>query len=326
MKYSAVVISKGRHALLERSVKALREAAPDLQIVVVEAIDEATSLNVKNVKYIRIPAEEAAFSKQRNIGVENAEGDYIVFVDDDCEITPGWFEILKRTIDRGDDTFGVMGAVYPKDPGVVGFCEGVLGHPAGGFKLHSKAQGSVIPLTQVSTCNTIIKKSVIRDVEGFNIDNKFGSEDSDISIRITEKFGKEKFRYDPDALAYHKPRNSIGKIIPWYIRRGKSDAELFLEYPVQRKYSAMTSVSLKVLLIFILAAVFRSIYILLAAFIFWYFLQLYRHRFMVNYFKFYNFSRAKRAFTFVVFPFVKLVADLMYDLGRMIRVFKPNER
>jgi GT2 family glycosyltransferase len=319
MKYSIVVISKDRHAWLLDVLGQLKEIEANPQIVVVEAIDNPGPLEIDGIDYVPIPTKEAGFSNQRNLGVARARGEYVIFVDDDLEIQPGWYTNLTKVIDENSDISGVMGAVFPLKPTIIGFCEGVLGHPGGGFRLHHQANGRLLPLSQVATCNTIIKKSVIEEAGGFDLKNKFGSEDSDLTIRITNQFGPHQFRYVPSALVYHMPRNKFRRIIPWYIRRGKADADLFLKHTTHIRYLIGTSVLLKIIPCVLLSLFLNNAWILTGVFVAWYFLQLTRSRFLFKYFKYYDFPAAKRLIIFFIFPAVKLTADLMFDLGRIIR-------
>ncbi len=325
MKYSIVVISKDRRDWLERCLENLKKIEQKPQIILVEASDGDDPVNIEGIKYIKIPADEGGFSKQRNLGVENSDGEYIIFSDDDVEITPQWYDKLISLIEANSNLLGTAGAVFPLRPNIVGFCEGVLGHPAGGFKLHNRADSKPLPLNQISTCNTIIKKSVIKEAGDFDPRNKYGSEDTDISIRIIEKFGEKGFLFNPDALVYHLPRNSIRKIIPWYVRRGKADADLFLKHTVHVGYLLKTLILLKIIPFIILSFIFKTPYILLVAFLFWYALQLKRSKFMWKYFKYYNFSKIKQRVTYCVFPLIKLIADVMFDFGRIIRVIRFHE-
>jgi len=325
MNISLVIISKNHRPDLSRLLQSLVElkAEAGFEIVVVEATDE-DDLVCPAAKYIRIPAEKSGFGCQRNLGAKNASAEFILFVDDDVVLAPGWYSRLVSTAEAEGDSLGVMGAVFPLEPSLVGFCEGVLGHPGGGFRLHHAAQGRICPLSQVATLNTIMKKSVIEEVGGFDEQLKYGSEDSDISIRITLKYGPNKFRYDPGALVYHKPRNRIDKIIPWYIRRGKADADLVLKHPSHRRYFFSSSILLKIIPVALLSWILQTAWIMAGAFILWSSLQLIRNRFMRDYFKTAHFGRAKRALCLILFPGIKLTADLMFDVGRILRLCRRS--
>jgi GT2 family glycosyltransferase len=323
--FSMVIISKDNRDLLIKNLSilttVLKSNLSNAQIIVVEAT-ELAPIRDEAIRYIRIPLKEAGFSHQRNIGQESCRSEHIIFIDDDVEITRSWFSELTRSMQEDKDALGIMGAVFPSSPGIIGYCEGLLGHPGGGLRLHYFSKNKIIPLSEFSTCNTIIKKYVLDAVGGFDTRLKYGGEDTDLSIRIMEKFGKNRFRYDPNALVYHKPRNSIRKIMPWYIRRGKADAELFLSHSSHIKYLFSSSILLKIFPLVFAGWLLKSFLILIVAFFAWYALQLARYKFMFNYFYIYHFSKTKKVMTLFLFPLIKLLADLMFDLGRIFRTLK----
>lgn len=323
MNTSIVIISKNNRKDLNNILSQLLEIQNrhNFEIVVVEAINQ-DDLECEVIKYIKIPVEEAGFGHQRNIGVENAAGELILFVDDDVIITEGWYSKLLSSLSEEKNALAVMGSVFPLNPSLVGFCEGVLGHPGGGFRLHDHSKNKIMALSQVATLNTVFKRSALEDAGSFDKNLKYGSEDTDLSIRITKKFGKNLFRYAPEALVYHKPRNRIDKIIPWYIRRGKADADLFLKHSTHLNYLISSSILLKIIPFLLLGLIFKNLFIIIGVFLLWYLFQLRRHRFMFSYFKIYNFTKTKEVLTFLAFPLIKFLADLMFDLGRLLRSFK----
>ncbi len=320
MNYSIIIISKdNRKGLINCLEKLLKVIPNDIEVIVVEAGDNLSDLPY-NVKHIKVPSLEAGFSNQRNIGVKHSTCEYLIWIDDDEEPDKNWFYELTKVIKENPDLNGVMGATFPTIiKNILGFCQGVLGHPGGGFRLHYFSWGKVIPLTQVSTCNSLMKKSTIEQVGYFDVRNVYGSEDSDLMIRIEKLFGKNTFRFTPYAILYHQPRTTIFKFIKWYIRRGKSDADLLLKHTVHANYFISTSVMVKVSLVIIVSIIF-SLLILPLAFFLWYLLQLFRTKFMFSYFRLYKFKLVQRIITFLITPFIKLTADIMFDFGRILRV------
>ncbi len=323
MKYSIIIISKDNRDYLTNGLESLLKSVPkNLEIIIVEASDILEELSVDgNIKHIRIPKMEAGFSAQRNLGVKNATGEYIIFIDDDEEITNDWFENLTRVIKENKEIAGAMGTTFPipKNANIISFSEGVMGHPGGGFRFHNFSKGKVISISQVTGCNMILKKSVIEEAGYFDFRNFHGGEDTDLGIRITKKFGVNQFRYIPNALLWHYSKTNFFDMCRWYLRRGIADAELFLKHTVHIKYLISTSVILKILPVMVLSFIFNWM-ILPGAFFIWYFLQISRTRFMFSYFYPYNFSSTKKIITFLLFPFIKLTADIMFDFGRIKRI------
>lgn len=316
-----MIISKDNRKRLVKTLLSLKElkSYDEYEIIVVEATDDAGDLE-EDIVYIKIPLKDAGFSYQRNIGVERAQGEFIIFIDDDIEITKNWFEALTKPLPQ--DKFGAMGAVFPQKDGanIVSFSIGVLGHPGGGFRLHSYSKGKEIVLSQVATCNTILRKRIIEEVGMFNLKNRFGSEDSDLSLRVIRSYGKDRFLYRPDALVYHETHRNIIKAVKWYIRRGRADIDLLFIDMIHLSYVFETSLLIKFLILSIVGFIF-GFKVFLVGVVLWYLYQIYKYRFMVNYFCFYNFSLPYKALIVVLFPLLKFIFDLSFDLGRIIQIF-----
>ena len=260
-----VIISKDNRDLLIKNLNVLTTALKfnlSSAQIIVVEATELAPIRDEGIRYIRISLKEAGFSHKRNLGQGSCRSEHIIFIDDDVEITQSWYRA-----------------------------------PAALF-----IKNKVISLSEFSTCNMIINKYVLDDVGGFDTRQKCGGEDTDLLIRIKEYFGKNRFRYNPNALVYHKPRNSIRKIIPWYIRGGKADAELFLNHFSHFKYLISSSILLKFIPLIFAGWPLKSFLILIAALFVWYSLQLTRHKFMFNYFDIYHFSKPKKVMTFFCFP------------------------
>lgn len=323
--YSIVIISKNNRTNLNVILKSLFENLYNfdkIEIIVVEATDTNEDLEFKErIKHIKIPLNLAGFSFQRNLGILNASSNFIIFIDDDIKVTEKWFEALVSSFK--EEKFGIMGAVFPEkeNANFISFCIGVLGHPGGGFRLHYYSKGKPLELSQIATCNTLFRKDIIIDVGMFNIENKYGSEDSDLCLRIIQKYGTNRFLYVPDALVWHKTHKNLLKVIKWYVRRGKADIDLVLTDKLHIKYVFSTSLLLKFLLVFILSAVLSKPTIFWTFCFLWYIFQLYKHRYMWKYFKIYSFNFLYSIFTFFIFPTIKFIADISFDIGRILEIF-----
>lgn len=328
-KYSIVIISNNRENLYN-CVQNLTENIKDynnVEIIIVEATNDDKkfqSVSQLEINHIMIPLSMSGFSYQRNIGVENSRGKYIIFIDDDIKTNTDWFKnLLSQYEEKQEDYFGVMGAVFPdkENANFISFCIGVLGHPGGGFRLHYYSKGKPLELSEVSTCNTLFRKDIIVDVGMFNLANKYGSEDTDLCLRITQKYGKNRFLYNPDAVVWHKTHKNLLKMIKWYIRRGKADIDLVFIDRLHIKYVFQTSLLFKFFLVFIFCFILLKPAIFWLFSFIWYFVQLYKYRFMWYYYKFYNFNLLYKIFTFFVFPIIKFIADISFDIGRILRCF-----
>jgi len=330
--YSVIVISKDNRRLLNNCIEKLLTNIPagdkdNVEIVVVEALSQGMNnppLSSEKIKYIPVPSEKAGFATQRNIGVNASNGDYVIFIDDDVEVVSGWFEKIISVAERYPGITGGMGGVYPKTAGILSFTAGVMGHPGGGFRLMEFSKGGIIPLSEVATCNTIMKKEHILSVGGFDKRcDRFSGEDTDICSRIKEKFGEHMFRYIPEACVWHYTTNNLAKMIRWYLRRGVADGDLALMKKSHMYYLLRSSITIKILialgLTYILSKNFLSTVLFLLAI--WYVYQLHISKFMFKYFGIYNFPAAKKILIYLLHPPIKLLMNLAVDGGRLKRFF-----
>lgn len=318
LSISIAISTKDRRDNLARlleSITNLNYPRDKIEVVVVEEGDKP--LPIQGVKYFFIPRLNKGFGYTRNMAVSNCSHDLIAFVDDDCEVTPDWLnELLKG---MGDDTkiAGVTGGVMVKDCNAIGYCENLLGFPAGGlYKIH---QSNNVPQVtdEIVTCNALIRKSAILDVGGFNETGivKFGGEDSLLSYSLVSK-GYLLF-YSPSAIVYHKTKDNLKNIFKWALRMGKS--RIFFNKIIDKRNNLIptlrTSIFVKLLLLILGLIVFQG-YILPFLFIVLtiYWLRtikknIFCKKYIANYIH-----------VLLVLPIVKFLFDLGTATGQLIAI------
>jgi GT2 family glycosyltransferase len=119
VRFSLIIATKGRPTslrdALESSARGLRS---DGEVIVVDGDPEGSAETVvRGVgnRYpemaIRYVASEPGAALQRNVGIDLARCDVVVFIDDDCTVEPGLFEALTRAY--GDPSVvGATGRIY----------------------------------------------------------------------------------------------------------------------------------------------------------------------------------------------------------------------
>jgi glycosyltransferase involved in cell wall biosynthesis len=87
--------------LKEALESAARALPPDCEVIVVDGDPEhsaesvATELQARDSRVdVRYIASDPGAARQRNVGIDAATGDVVVYVDDDCTFEPGLFEAL----------------------------------------------------------------------------------------------------------------------------------------------------------------------------------------------------------------------------------------
>jgi GT2 family glycosyltransferase len=116
VRFSVVIPTKGRLAPLRKTLESLREADPLPDEVLVIDADEGSSARalVVELQDGRLPAHyvhtEPSLTMQRNVGIERASGDVVVFLDDDVSLPKDLFAKLSRAY-AAEDVVGATGWV-----------------------------------------------------------------------------------------------------------------------------------------------------------------------------------------------------------------------
>src|ERR1700722_11253792 len=101
--FSVVIPTYNRLQPLQRCVEALAQGYPrDLYEVIV--VDDGSNPPVDLRRYadsMQIAAlrhNNRGPARSRNVGAAHARGHYLVFLDDDCQVSTGWFISLEKSL------------------------------------------------------------------------------------------------------------------------------------------------------------------------------------------------------------------------------------
>ena len=103
MRFSVVIPTMGRPEPLRRTLESLRDTnpCPDEAFVIDAATDASarqTALDFQDGKVpVRYIHTEPSLTRQRNMGIDEAAGDVIVFLDDDVKLPKNLFAKLNQT-------------------------------------------------------------------------------------------------------------------------------------------------------------------------------------------------------------------------------------
>jgi GT2 family glycosyltransferase len=196
---------------MEEAVASLRaQTLPPHEVVLV--IDHAPEL-LEQVRGLwpdlKIVAnrEKQGLSGARNTGVAEATGEVVAFLDDDAIAAPDWLEHLARAY-ADPDVLGAGGTVRPR---------WVEGEPAwfpAEFDwvvgcTHSGMPRELEPVRNLVGANMSFRRAQLLEVGGFSHDlGRVGSlpvgcEETDLSIRVHQRWPQAEILYDPDARVEH---------------------------------------------------------------------------------------------------------------------------
>ncbi len=308
---SVIIVTRDRHEAAEKAVSSVLQVDYELgklEIVVIEETDKPRPIAGDRVCYVAIPMRNLGLGFARNQGVEHAGGEVLAFTDDDCLVHRDWLRELVRPL-LGEGVAATAGAVLVPECGPVGECENILGFPGGGVKFVEEAQGKIIPRATFSTCNCAVYGWAVEEVGGFREFNKSSGEDELLSRQISVR---HQMLYTPHAIVWHEPRDHIGKVYQWLVRRGHSRVEMAQNIPIKGPLYRRMAIQSPIVRLAVGAVVGGTVGVsfvvlpLVLVFLY-YFSVLYRYRWSWRYHRSWK--------TLLLLPWVKAVMDVAMDLG-----------
>lgn len=188
MKFSVVIPTCHRPDLLARCLRGLSVADAEI-IVSDDSRDDASRALVERdfpqVRWVAGPRRGPAAN--RNNGARAATGEWLAFVDDDCEPQSGWLAALARAAAEVD---------------VVEGCTRAPGATDSPFEEHvENLHGGVL-----WSCNFAIRREAFERLGGFDEDFlEAGGEDMEFAWRVSRT--GLRVRFAPEALVHHPPRH-----------------------------------------------------------------------------------------------------------------------
>ena len=209
-RVTLIISTYNRAKSLNLALSALRQQAyPKFELVVVNGpstddTDVLLQLQARHIKLAVCP--EANLAQSRNIGVDNAAGDIIAFLDDDAIPSSGWLGTLVGAY--RDPTVMAVGGVTTHANGVIW---GLMTCSRFGEVTHvSKPPASrylgkgADPFLYLSGCNMSFRRMALVSVGGFNEYLTYGYEDVEICRRLVD--AGHLIAFSEDACVHHCPQ------------------------------------------------------------------------------------------------------------------------
>ena len=163
--------------------------------------------------------ERPGLSEARNLGIKNAEGDVIVFIDDDAVAEKSYLSNLTKNYED-EDVVGVGGKILPKTrPSYPEELYWIGGFTYKGFPEERSEVRNVLG------CNMSFRREVFDKVGLFDTElGRVGrklvtAEETEFSIRVLNALPDSKIIYDPSAIVYHKV-HEYRENLRYMLRRG----------------------------------------------------------------------------------------------------------
>jgi glycosyltransferase involved in cell wall biosynthesis len=190
MKVSVILPTYNRaHLVIETIDSILKQTFPDFELIVVDDYSQddtekvIKAYNDERIRYFRHDSGRLV-AVNRNYAMAQARGEYIAFCDDDDLWLPDKLERQLREFDINNSLSMVCAnGIYFNDTGDLGIIF------KDRFWDNSLTFESILKINPVITSSVIVKKDVIDDVGGMNIDPLFYvREDIEFWLRISRKY------------------------------------------------------------------------------------------------------------------------------------------
>lgn len=239
MLLSLIIPIYNRPQELDELLQSLtHQAFYDYEVIVVEDGSTLPSADIverhrqalSSIRYLSVP--NGGPSRARNIGVREAQGDYVLILDSDVVLPEQYLSIVAESIRVTDaDAFGGPDAASPDFSPMQKAVNYAMTSTltTGGIRGGSaKAMEQFKPRTFNMGC----RRELFLRLGGFSEDMRYG-EDIDFSLRLIES-GARVLLF-PEAYVYHKRRVDLKKFFMQVHHSGEARIELERRHPGSTK-------------------------------------------------------------------------------------------
>jgi GT2 family glycosyltransferase len=203
---------------------------PDFEIIVVsDGSTDGTAAMARCYPDVRvIETRNGGLSAARNLGMREATGEIVAYIDDDAYPDPDWMHFLAHAF--CSTTHAAIGGpnLPPPDDGPIAEC--VARAPGG--PIHVLTGDDVAE--HIPGCNFAVRKSALDTIGGFDPVYQVAGDDVDACWRL-ERAGYT-IGFHPAAVVWHHRRNSLRAY--WRQQCGYGKAEALLERKWPERYNA----------------------------------------------------------------------------------------
>jgi GT2 family glycosyltransferase len=207
---------------------------PNYEVIVVDdgSTDSTWAIAV-GYNYRVIRTENRGLGSARNIGLKEARGEIIAYIDDDAWPDPHWLNYLVETF-QSTDHAGVGGPNLP--PSGDGFIADCVANAPGG-PAHVLVSDQVAE--HIPGCNMAFRKSCLEAIGGFDVQFRTAGDDVDLCWLLQAQGWT--LGFNPAASVWHHSRNSVRAY--WRQQRGYGKAEALLERKWPEKHQPSGSLT-----------------------------------------------------------------------------------
>jgi GT2 family glycosyltransferase len=213
-KVSIIIPTRDGLAMLRRCLQAVEATDhPNFEIVIIDngSVQDATLefLAATRHKVVRAPGP-FNFSRLNNRAVTHADGDYLLFLNDDTEpCRPDWLRALEEHAQRPE--VGAVGAKllysngHIQHAGIAVGIGGLAGHP---YRFQANAPEGIRNVSAVTGACLMMRRETFEAMGGFDERLPVNSNDVDLCLRLRDS--GYLVVYTPHAVLYHHESQTRG--------------------------------------------------------------------------------------------------------------------
>ena len=239
MRYSIIVPVYNRPDEVDELLQSLtQQTLQDMEVIIVE---DGSSLSCEDVvhKYAGklqlryYTKENSGPGPTRNFGAEHSQGEFLIFLDSDCVLPPGYLQAIEDELNKsngqcsmGCDAWGGPDKAHESFSPV----QKAINYSMTSFLTTGGIRGGKKQMDKKfypRSFNLGIRRSLYRQLGGFS-SMRFG-EDIDLSLRIYESGAS--CRLFPEAWVWHKRRTDFKKFFKQVHNSGIARINLMKRHP-----------------------------------------------------------------------------------------------
>ena len=194
---ATVIIPSVNSTLLDVTLKSLSEQSTDhtFEVIIIGQNEETTRSAFPQFRFIETETPLSA-GANRNIGIKEAQGTYLLFTDADCKARPDWITIMVARLESGYQMVGGAFDFPTENYWVTGDNMAIL------HDLSPESPEGEVEF-RVGGGNMGMHANVCRELNGF--DEGFrGGQDNDLALRLLKQ--GYKIYFEPRSVITHLPQ------------------------------------------------------------------------------------------------------------------------
>lgn len=209
---SVIIVNYNGMALLEKCLSSLSDTQyNNYEVIVVDNSSSDGSSALVRDKYPHVTLVQLdrnyGFAKPNNIGAKKAKGEYLVFLNNDTEVSPEWLTELVK-VAQHDTKIAICQSLLLKNDGIDS--SGDFVDDLGRAYSDKNHKDDVAPILSARGAAMFAKKDFFWDLGGF--DEKFFVSFEDIDIGWRAWLWGYKVYLVPKSVVYHRGRATISRL------------------------------------------------------------------------------------------------------------------